>query len=257
MSPDYPAIAQTLKHILKKRGITYRELAQWLDMSESGLKKLLNANDGSFNRLLSICDVCDVPLADVVAQAMSAPPAPVTMSRDAEAFFVQHPGAWFFLWELWERAFDVASIQQDYDLDDASIDAYLRALSGLGFIHLNSEGGVINAQKGRRGVAMTTTLAEVAMWPLQHEVLQQTRQQCRQSMGHEDDNAALLIMDRPKMRHATARAFRGALLQTVRDYSQQAQREATLYPDEPREEWAALVCFAQLRLCDVVHIPPY
>lgn len=49
-----------IKKALRSRAITYGELAQRLRMTESGVKKMLNAKDISFRRVLQICDVLDV-----------------------------------------------------------------------------------------------------------------------------------------------------------------------------------------------------
>lgn len=49
-----------LKVALKARDITYFDLAESLKMSESGVKKMLNAKDISFRRVLQICEVLDV-----------------------------------------------------------------------------------------------------------------------------------------------------------------------------------------------------
>ena len=49
-----------LKKSLKSRGVTYAELADSLKMSESGIKKMLNAKDISFQRIIKICNVLDI-----------------------------------------------------------------------------------------------------------------------------------------------------------------------------------------------------
>ena len=49
-----------MKKVLKKRGMTYMDLAQSLRMTESGVKKMLNAKDISFRRIIKICKLVDV-----------------------------------------------------------------------------------------------------------------------------------------------------------------------------------------------------
>lgn len=49
-----------IKKALKSRGLTYEELARALKMTESGVKKMLNAKDISFQRIIQICKILDV-----------------------------------------------------------------------------------------------------------------------------------------------------------------------------------------------------
>lgn len=52
---EYEVATSSLKLALKRQKITYRELARRLGLSESGIKKILSAEDGSFQRLAQIC----------------------------------------------------------------------------------------------------------------------------------------------------------------------------------------------------------
>ncbi len=49
-----------IKRALKAREATYADLARHLKMTESGVKKMLNAKDISFRRVLQICEVLEV-----------------------------------------------------------------------------------------------------------------------------------------------------------------------------------------------------
>ena len=51
---------QGIKQCLRAKGITYSELAREMKMTESGVKKMLNAKDISFRRVLKICEVLKV-----------------------------------------------------------------------------------------------------------------------------------------------------------------------------------------------------
>ena len=60
------ALLDQLKEILKVRGYTYKEVAEKLEMSESGVKKLFTNNDISMNKLFEILKKFDVSLEDVL-----------------------------------------------------------------------------------------------------------------------------------------------------------------------------------------------
>lgn len=57
---EHTVYVDAIKKALKSRGLTYGELAQQLKMTESGVKKMLNGKDISFQRIIQICKVLDV-----------------------------------------------------------------------------------------------------------------------------------------------------------------------------------------------------
>lgn len=57
---EHTIYIEAIKKALKARGLTYGELAKSLRMTESGVKKMLNGKDISFQRIIQICKVLDV-----------------------------------------------------------------------------------------------------------------------------------------------------------------------------------------------------
>lgn len=76
-----------LRNILKSRNITYKDIADKLDMSESGVKKLLTSNDISFNKLSAILDILDMKLEDLLGVERKTY-AKLTSAQ--EAFLLKH-----------------------------------------------------------------------------------------------------------------------------------------------------------------------
>jgi transcriptional regulator with XRE-family HTH domain len=64
---EYELAMDAVKAALKRQKITYAELAKRLEISESGLKKILSATDGSFQRLAQICEVLGLVMRDLLA----------------------------------------------------------------------------------------------------------------------------------------------------------------------------------------------
>lgn len=54
---EHAVYLKSVKELIKTKKLTYKELAQKIKMSESGVKKMLNAKDISFRRFVQICDV--------------------------------------------------------------------------------------------------------------------------------------------------------------------------------------------------------
>jgi transcriptional regulator with XRE-family HTH domain len=59
-------IINTLKKALKKHGLTYLNVAEYLEMSESSVKRLFSGNDFSLKRLALICRMLDMELSDLM-----------------------------------------------------------------------------------------------------------------------------------------------------------------------------------------------
>ncbi|HAC33230.1 MAG TPA: transcriptional regulator, partial [Gammaproteobacteria bacterium] len=59
----------TLKRMLRERGITYRELASGLGVSEATIKRAFSTASFSLQRLLQICDYADLTLAELAQSA--------------------------------------------------------------------------------------------------------------------------------------------------------------------------------------------
>jgi transcriptional regulator with XRE-family HTH domain len=63
---DTQRILQALKHASKAQGYTYARLAKKLQLSEAGVKRIMNAKDCSMNRVFEICKAIDVSLNEVL-----------------------------------------------------------------------------------------------------------------------------------------------------------------------------------------------
>ena len=71
MPEDIPfyRILEVIKGELKKRRMTYANLATELSMSESGVKKLLSSNDCTYSRLNEISDVIGISVNKIIEKA--------------------------------------------------------------------------------------------------------------------------------------------------------------------------------------------
>ncbi len=62
------ALLDTLKRLLRMRGITYRSIATELEMSEASIKRLFSSRRISLDRLEKICELASISLADLAKQ---------------------------------------------------------------------------------------------------------------------------------------------------------------------------------------------
>jgi transcriptional regulator with XRE-family HTH domain len=64
---EYEVATESLKRALKQQKLTYKDLAKKMSLSESGVKKILSAKDGSFQRIAEICDWLGLSMRELLA----------------------------------------------------------------------------------------------------------------------------------------------------------------------------------------------
>ncbi|KHD89041.1 MAG: hypothetical protein OM95_06225 [Bdellovibrio sp. ArHS] len=81
---EHSRYLDTIKKILKAREVTYGDLASHLKMSESGVKKMLNAKDISFRRILQICEALEVLPGQLFSMSEKSFISEVVLSQQQE-----------------------------------------------------------------------------------------------------------------------------------------------------------------------------
>ena len=81
-------IIATIKRQLKAQGMTYRDVAQALELSEPSVKRLLSNQRLGLDRLSQISALLGFTLAELTQDAAAATPALRTLTRDQEARLV-------------------------------------------------------------------------------------------------------------------------------------------------------------------------
>ena len=81
----------TLKRQIKARGLTYRDVAAALKLSEPSVKRLFSSGNLSLERLVGICALLDITLAELAQQAAAATPRLDRLDEKLEAELVSDP----------------------------------------------------------------------------------------------------------------------------------------------------------------------
>ncbi|MBK25715.1 MAG: hypothetical protein CME70_17080 [Halobacteriovorax sp.] len=137
MNLSLPEIQSLLKRISKAKKLTYSELAQRLEMSESGVKKLFSAKDISFKRLNDICDVLEVSLNDVLEEASSVEIREERFTDEQEKYFLKNMDCFHFFWKLVVERVNLETIKKDYSLTARQVSRYLTKLDQFNIIELH------------------------------------------------------------------------------------------------------------------------
>ena len=134
--PEIEHILSTVKTMLKNRNFPYREFAKSMEMSESGVKKLLNGTDLSMSRLVQISNVLAVPLTEIVKASQDSKSYVIRLNTRQQDFFVENMQYFYFFSTLVEWRFSRDDVQEMSGLSEASVDVYMRKLAELELFEL-------------------------------------------------------------------------------------------------------------------------
>ncbi|OFZ46029.1 MAG: hypothetical protein A2381_00535 [Bdellovibrionales bacterium RIFOXYB1_FULL_37_110] len=131
-----------IKKAMKVKKITYKILATKLGLSESGVKKIFISNDCSFNRMMDICNILKIDIADICAASNSKNVRQLQLTRDQESFFRNHLDYFYIFWKLVYEGLSLNDIKKIFSLSDKDMFQYLKKLDDLGLIELHPDNEV-------------------------------------------------------------------------------------------------------------------
>lgn len=88
---ELKALLAALKRQLKARGWTYADVAAGLDLSEPSVKRLFSTGRISLERLIELCGLLDLTLAELAQEAAARSPKLQSLSSEQEAELVADP----------------------------------------------------------------------------------------------------------------------------------------------------------------------
>lgn len=129
-------IIDVLKRTLKSRGITYRDLAQRIGLSEASVKRIFSAETFTLERLEAICMAMGMSMSDIVRLASeSLQPGAHYLSLEQEELLASSPKLFaIFFWLLNGRS--AAEIQARMGLNDRELRALFVKLDAARLIEL-------------------------------------------------------------------------------------------------------------------------
>lgn len=129
-------LVDTLKKCLRSRGLTYRDVASHLGLSESSVKRLFAARTLSLDRFGQICELAEVSVYDVARLARTGtdgPPRELSMAQErALAKDARLLACFYLLLQGWTPP----RIARRFDLGRVAITRCLTRLDRLGLIEL-------------------------------------------------------------------------------------------------------------------------
>jgi DNA-binding Xre family transcriptional regulator len=133
VSPEL--LLRVLRAEVRAAGLTYKALAQRIEMSESSVKRMFSQGDMTLSRLAQICKAAGIGLDDVLRRAAEAAPRADMLSAQQEASLMAEPKLLLVAicclghWTL-------EQIVETYALSETECIVQLVALDRLGLIEL-------------------------------------------------------------------------------------------------------------------------
>lgn len=136
---EFKILIKSLKDLLRERGISYRELAEKMQMSESGVKKIFAGDDCSFLKLVEITKILGITLSDLFHEIEREEMKPVSFTHEEQALLLKNKDLFHFFVKLVIERMTVNEIQKESKLTDAQTFKYLSALDKVKLITLLPE----------------------------------------------------------------------------------------------------------------------
>jgi transcriptional regulator with XRE-family HTH domain len=128
-------LISTIKRLLKAQGLTYRDVASALKISEPSVKRLFSTERLTVDRLALICDLLGFTMAELFQDSAGSTPRLLTLTEEQERQLVSNPKLLLVAVCAFNH-WSIENIQIVYRLSKAECLKQLLALDRLGVIEL-------------------------------------------------------------------------------------------------------------------------
>jgi DNA-binding Xre family transcriptional regulator/predicted transcriptional regulator len=148
-----------IKTALHAKGLTYAVLAPRLKMTESGVKKMMNAKDISFRRVLQICDTLDILPGQLFSLSEKTSIREITLTPKQQDALIKNRDLLAVYWLLTVEKCGVPEIERRRRLGPADVKRLLQKLVGLDLV-VRHRGGYRPKHGGKFKWSDTSKLAK-------------------------------------------------------------------------------------------------
>jgi transcriptional regulator with XRE-family HTH domain len=135
MPAEITQLVATVKRELKARGLTYRDVAKSLAVSEPSVKRTFANETFSLSRLVQVCELLGMTLAELVQAAVSSVPPLERLTREQEVQLVSDEKL-LLIAVLALNQWSLPDMVRFYDMTPGEALKRLRILDRLGVIEL-------------------------------------------------------------------------------------------------------------------------
>ena len=128
-------IVDSVKRVLKQRGLTYRDLAQQLELSESTVKQMFANANFNLHRLDRICDILDTDIQNLLTIASEHEGRLHSLTVEQESALISEEKLLIVAYCLVTH-WSLEEILQRYQINETEIITLLAKLDRMGLIEL-------------------------------------------------------------------------------------------------------------------------
>ena len=131
------ALLETLKKYLKAKGMTYKQLADEMKLSEASVKRMFSKHRFSLSRLEEICRILDIDFYDLVLMDKQRNQRSTDRLTNAqEESLLKDDKLWIFLYFLL-NGWSVSQVVEDYQYSEPEVVRMLGKLERLGLLEVH------------------------------------------------------------------------------------------------------------------------
>ncbi len=130
------AVLSTVRHLLRERGLRYRDLAEQIGVAEVTIKRWMRASDLSLQRLARISGALGMDVFSLLALAGQGRERSFQLSDEVEAALVAEPLV-HAVWQALRHGHCASAVARAYQLDPAQWLQILLRLDALALIELH------------------------------------------------------------------------------------------------------------------------
>jgi len=131
-------VMKAVKLSLKSKGISYKKLAEHLEMSEAGVKRFMSAKDCSVSKLMKICQVLDISPQDIFANSDALKTEHLEFSQKQKDLFERDPKVLKYFYKLSVEGRSPLEIERLWGLSEKESKRIHLALEKVDLIELKN-----------------------------------------------------------------------------------------------------------------------
>ena len=206
------AISLKIKKIMKAKKLKYNDLAEYLEMSESGVKKLLQGKDFSLNKLSRISEFLGLSLINLIESSTEQEFVDKVLDAEIEYYFVNNWDCFSFYWLLVAELWPLTTILKDYNLELKHVEPFLLKLDSFNLIEYHHQNKIIVNEENSFTWGKDGALVKKMMSRWTHDLMQD----CVLNNGNDGKKAGLFSV---QMSKKTKQEFENELKELFQKYT--------------------------------------
>ncbi len=233
-------ITLALKQAFKARGVTYKDVAERIGVSEQTIKRLFREKDCSLSRLNELCDAINISVYDLLDISRQHSESATKLTDQQEEFLRDNPSHFSFLFFLTAQ-YSLETIKSRYELSEVTTFRYLRDLDKQGFIELSANNQFRLLIEGRILMQLDGPLGEV--------VRQRNHFFLEYVCDHDGETGSTFSSSFRLMSTDTLNALHTDFAKLDKKYRKASYQDASLLPKEKLHpvKWVSMV--APFEIC--------